>query len=136
MTAALASGQDDITGIFARTPRTSIDYAVMEHAPKVAVVRAEFAWNDVGGFGALESLAVADDDGNHALLTGDSTLLPLGSRDNLVYAEGGRAVSLFGVEGLVVVDTGDALMICPRDRAEELRQLVEHVRRAGREDLL
>jgi len=60
----------------------------------------------------------------------------LESADNVVYAEGARTVALFGVEGLVVAAVGDAVLVCPKDRADELKKVVEQLRAEGREDLL
>lgn len=135
MTGALRTGAP-IAPVFATTPRKSIDYAVMEQAPQIAVVRATVSWNDVGGFGALAAIGADDGSGNHALLANDSALLQLQSSGNLVYSEGGRTVCLFGVDDLVVVDTGDVLLVCSKERAAELKQFVDHVRDRGRADLL
>jgi mannose-1-phosphate guanylyltransferase len=128
MIAGGAAGPDAVAAAFRTAPRTSIDFAVMERAERVAVVRADFGWNDVGGFTALDTVVDGDGDGNHALLAAGSAFLPCQSTRNLVFAEGGRTVCLFGVDDLVVVDTDDAVMVCPRARADELKQLVEHVR--------
>lgn len=135
MAAAIADGRPT-ADVFGKIRRTSIDYAVLEHAPKVAVVRAAVAWNDVGGFGALADTGADDGAGNRALLTDGASRIALESRNNLVYAEGKRAVCLFGVDDLVVVAVGDAVLVCPRSRAAELKRLVEHVRAQGRDDLL
>lgn len=137
MTAAVAKGQrGTVTRIFRTAPKTSIDYAIMEKAEKVAVVEATVQWDDVGSFPALTSVGVADGAGNHALLAQGATQLALQSQGNIVYAEGKRTVALFGVHDLVVVAVGDAVLVCPKDRAGDLKQLVEHVRAQGRADLL
>ncbi|MCA8963886.1 MAG: mannose-1-phosphate guanylyltransferase [Planctomycetes bacterium] len=122
---------------FRAAPRTSIDYAVMERAPRVAVVEAAgLRWNDVGSFPALADITPADAGGNHSLLGDGAQQLQLDSRGNIVYAEGPRTVALFGVHDLVVVAVGDAVLVCPKDRAADLKQLIEHARRQGRADLL
>lgn len=126
----------DVAPAFGRSPRTSIDFAVMEGAPKIAVVRATVQWNDVGGFGELATIGTSDDADNHALLTAGATHVALESRGNIVYAEGQRTVSLFGVEDLVVVAVGDAVLVCPKERADDLKQLIEHLRAQDRSDLL
>jgi mannose-1-phosphate guanylyltransferase len=125
-----------VTRAFKQAPKTSIDYAVMEKAPRIAVVEATVQWDDVGSFPALTSVGVADDAQNVAVLTGGSSQLALHSRGNIVYAEGKRTVALFGVQDLVVVAVGDAVLVCPKDRANDLKQFVEHVRAQGRTDLL
>lgn len=137
MTAAIGKGQRSVvTRTFRQTPKTSIDYAIMEKAEKVAVVEATVRWDDVGSFPALSSVGADCGDGNFALLAKGAAQIALQSRDNIVYAEGSRTVALFGVHDLVVVAVGDAVLVCPKDRAGDLKVLVEHVRSQGRADLL
>lgn len=102
--------------------RISIDYAVLEKADRVLTIEAPFSWSDVGGWAALHELlsAEADPNGN---VSRDGTLTALDARDNLVVGDG-RLVALLGVEGLVVVQTRDATLVCPRDRAEEVKEIV------------
>ncbi|MDO8348768.1 MAG: mannose-1-phosphate guanylyltransferase [Planctomycetota bacterium] len=121
---------------FRSAPKTSIDYAVMEKAPRVAVVAATVRWDDVGSFPAIAAVGTGDAARNFALLTGGASQIALQSRGNIVYAEGRRTVALFGVQDLVVVAVGDAVLVCPKDRAADLKVLVEHLRAQGRTDLL
>jgi mannose-1-phosphate guanylyltransferase len=121
---------------FEQAPKISIDYAVMEKADKVAVVEASVKWDDVGSFAAIEAVGAGDDAKNFALLTAGASQLVHESRRNIVYAEGKRTVSLFGVEDMIVVAVDDAVLVCPRNRAADLKVLVEHVRSQGRTDLL
>jgi len=137
MLLALQKGQRaSVTRAFKQAPKTSVDYAVMEKAERVVVVEATVRWDDVGSFPAIRAVGIGDDDGNFGLLAGGASQLTLHSRDNIVYAEGKRTVALFGVSDLVVVAVGDAVMVCPKDRAADLKLLVEHVRATGRDDLL
>ena len=121
---------------FLQAPKRSIDYAVMEKAPQVAVVRAPIRWDDVGSFPALGAVAAPDADGNVVVAANGASCLPLQSGGNVVYADGARTVALFGVSDLVVVAVDDAVLVCPKDRAQDLKALVEHVRASGRTDLL
>lgn len=134
--AAAAHDPASLTTAFRNAPKTSIDYAVMEKAERIAVVAADVHWNDVGSFPALAEIAPGDADGNHALLTRGASQLHVDSKDNLVYAEGPRTIALFGVHDLVVVAVDDAVLVCPRDRAADLKQVVDQLRREGRTDLL
>lgn len=137
MRAALArNNRGLVTRTFKQTPKTSIDYAVMEKAPAVAVVRATVRWDDVGSFPALASIGAHDDAHNVALLAAGASQINFQSQGNIVYAEGERTVALFGVQNLVVVAVGDAVLVCPKDKAADLKALVEHVRAQGRTDLL
>jgi mannose-1-phosphate guanylyltransferase len=121
---------------FRSAPSTSIDYAVLEKAPRVAVVEATAAWHDVGTFAAIAAVADADGDGNATLATGGASAVTLQSHGNIVYAEGKRTVALFGVDDLVVVAVGDAVLVCPKHRTDELKKLIDHMRATGRTDLL
>ena len=122
---------------FAEVQSVSIDYGVMEHAtndpaqPPMRVVPATMGWNDVGHWAALADFAEADRDGN--VVRGDAVLID--ARENIVHAEQGT-VAVVGTTGLVVVATGDAVLVCPRDRAQDVRRVVDALRRGGREDLL
>ena len=137
MLAAVQQGRAaQVKRAFRQAPKTSIDYAVMEKAERVLVVEATVRWDDVGSFPAIASVGTGDDAGNHALLTGGAAQIALHSRGNVVYAEGKRTVALFGVDDLVVVAVGDAVLVCPKDRAADLKAMVEHVRALGRDDLL
>lgn len=137
MIQSVAKGQRaQVTRIFKKAPKTSIDYAIMEKAKQVAVVEATVRWDDVGSFPALTAVGQGDDAENFALLTGGAAQIALQSQGNIVYAEGPRTVALFGVQDLVVVAVGDAVLVCPKHRAADLKVLVEHVRAKGRTDLL
>ncbi|MCA9539487.1 MAG: mannose-1-phosphate guanylyltransferase, partial [Myxococcales bacterium] len=136
-----AIGTDDYAKVlaeaFAEVQSVSIDYGVMEHAtndpaqPPMRVVPATMGWNDVGHWAALADFAEADRDGN--VVRGDAVLID--ARENIVHAEQGT-VAVVGTTGLVVVATGDAVLVCPRDRAQDVRRVVDALRRGGREDLL
>lgn len=109
----------------------SIDYGVMEHAEQVRVVPADFGWNDVGHWAALADFAEPDRDGN--VVTGDAILVD--AANNIVHA-GHRAVAIVGARDLVVVATEDAVLVCPRDRAQDVRRVVDQLKKAGRKELL
>ncbi len=116
---------------FAAIKGVSIDYGVMEHAARVRVVPAEMGWNDVGHWAALADFADADDAGNVA--SGDALLVD--ASDNIVHSEG-ALVAAVGVSGLVVVATPDAVLVCPREQAQDVRKIVDALKEQGREELL
>jgi mannose-1-phosphate guanylyltransferase len=134
--AARAGDTRRLRRLFGTLPKTSIDFGVMERAPRVAVVAADLQWDDVGSFPALATVGTTDAAANAVLATGGASHLALQSHGNLVYAEGRRTVVLFGVDDLTVVAVGDVVMVCPKHRATDLKTLVEHVRQSGRTDLL
>jgi mannose-1-phosphate guanylyltransferase len=110
----------------------AIDVAVMEPAARgrgnslVAVVAADFGWSDVGSWAALPELWGRDRAGN--AVRGNAVMID--SRNTTVLA-GRRMVALLGVRDLVVVDTADAVLICPASRAQDVRRIVAEVERRG-----
>lgn len=137
MLAAVAAGDDAaLARAFAGCRKTSIDFAVMERAPRVAVVACDLSWSDVGSFGALGAVAAPDGDGNVTVLAGGARALLEDARDCVVYGEGRRLIALFGVRDLVAVAVDDAVLVCARDRAEDLKQVVERLRAMGETGVL
>jgi mannose-1-phosphate guanylyltransferase len=106
---------------FPKLPKISVDYAIMEGARSVLALRAAFPWDDVGSWTALPGHLPTDRHGN----TFRGPVLSLESRNSLALAEGGRPVALLGTENLVVVDTKDALLVCSKDKVQEVKQLMK-----------
>ena len=106
---------------FPKLPKISVDYAIMERARSVLALRAAFPWDDVGSWTALPAHLPTDKLGN----TFRGPVLSMESRNSLVLAEGGRPVALLGTENLVVVDTKDALLVCSKDKVQEVKQLMK-----------
>ena len=113
---------------FPNLPSISIDYGVMEKEREIAVVPGDFGWDDVGSFSAAWQLAEKDDDGNASL--GDA----LFEDAHNCYASGpeGKIVALLGTTDLVVVDTPDALLVMPRERAQDVRKIIETLKASNR----
>jgi len=109
--------------VYPNLTKISVDYAVMEKAPNVAVFEASFDWDDVGEWPALVRHTQPDADGNVA--RGDVALHD--ARGNIVLGEPGHLVALLGVEDLVVVHTPDATLVCHKSRAQELKKLLQGV---------
>lgn len=108
---------------FAALPDISIDYAVMEHAANVAVVRAAFDWSDIGSWSALSALTPPDADGNR--VEGEALLV---DSTNIYVRSDGRLVAGVGLSNLVVIDTPDALLIVDSDRTQEVKGIVERLK--------
>lgn len=129
MTRRAASPIADISRIdfeeeaFRKIPEISIDYAVMERAACVAVVPCEFEWSDIGSWDAMSRLHPADAAGNRTV--GD--ILMRESRNCYVQSES-RVVAAIGVEDLIVVDTADALLVMHRNRAQQVKELAQHLK--------
>jgi len=108
---------------FLAQPDISIDYAIMERAPKVAVVPATFDWSDIGSWKAMSDLDSADGDGNR--VRGQAVVVE--SANCYIQSEG-RMVAAVGVRDLVIVDTGDAVLVSHRERAQQVKLVVEKLR--------
>lgn len=112
---------------FAQAPADSIDYAVLEKAERVAVVPVSMDWSDVGSWDAVHGLGAADDRGTVA--TGDVVALDTA---NCLIRSDGPTIAALGVSDLIVVATGDHVLILPRGRSQEVKRLLDAVKgRAG-----
>ena len=119
---------------FLRAPSISIDYGVMEPEARgtrrIALVPCDIGWSDVGSFAALPEVRALDARGN--ALAGDALLYDCD--DCVVLSEGARLVAAVGLRGVCVIDSGDALLVVPKDRAQDVKQIVEQLRSQGRTD--
>ncbi|MCB9495619.1 MAG: mannose-1-phosphate guanylyltransferase [Fibrobacteria bacterium] len=107
---------------FEPLPKVSIDFGVMEKAADVRCAVADFGWNDVGGWVALEQVLPRDEDGNWT----QTALSTLDSRDNIVVSEqNGHRVVCIGVSDLIVVTTPNATLVCHKNEAERIKKVVE-----------
>lgn len=135
--AAVAAGDEAAaSATYAALSPVAIEPLVFERTQSLAVVQAAFAWSDLGSWGDLHAAQVdageGDADGN--VLAGDA--LAVDAAGCTIEARGGRLVAVAGGEGLVVVDTPDALLVVPQDQAQKVKEVVERLRAAGRTELL
>jgi mannose-1-phosphate guanylyltransferase len=112
----------------------TIDYGIMEHAAQVAVLPAGgLDWSDVGSWDSLFDVLLPDDRGN-VVVNGEH--LALETHDSLVYTADKKLVVTIGVENLIVIDSTDALLVCRRDQAQQVRQVIEHLKKSQQENYL
>jgi mannose-1-phosphate guanylyltransferase len=123
----------DIDRVYPSAPRETIDVGIMERASNVATVPARFGWTDIGSWAELWELASSSPSENVVL--GAGRTLTEDAAGNLVYADG-RTVALVGVQDLVVVETADAVFVCPRERAQDVKMIVQRLQAEGRAELL
>jgi mannose-1-phosphate guanylyltransferase len=123
-----------LKAVFPTLPSISIDHGVMEKAAGLAVVPGDFGWNDVGSWQSAWELGGPDSAGN-ALSEG---AIAIDAKNNLVrtLGKGKKVVALVGVSDLVVVETDDAILVIPRERAQDVKLIVEALKASGRTDLL
>ena len=114
---------------FAEAPNQSIDYAVMEKADKVAVVPVSMGWNDVGSWDALHAISDCDPAGN--AIGGE--VIALDSSNCLARSDGVR-IAMVGVRDLIVVASGNDVLVLPRGRSQDVKLLLETMKNAGPTD--
>jgi mannose-1-phosphate guanylyltransferase/mannose-6-phosphate isomerase len=115
---------------FGRAPTKAIDYAVMERTKLAAVVPADIGWSDIGSWNAVWEVLDRDADGNVA----DGPVMLLDSRNNLVRSEDSLLTTMVGVNNLIVIATADAVLVAARDRAEDVKRLVEQLKTQNRRE--
>lgn len=133
--AAAAGAPDErevVSRVFPTLPAVSIDYGVMERLDKIAVIRGDFGWSDLGSWQSAWELGDKDDRGN---ASPEGTILIDASHNHVVDLRSAaghkRVLALVGVTDLVVVETDDALLVVPRDRAQDVKLVVEALKARG-----
>ncbi|MDD5465368.1 MAG: mannose-1-phosphate guanylyltransferase/mannose-6-phosphate isomerase [Candidatus Omnitrophica bacterium] len=126
----LINSINDIPKIWPRIEAISIDYGIMEHSKRIALIPSDFYWTDLGSWDALSEIFPKDKKGN--MSNGDS--LNLDSQGVCVFTRGNRLVSTIGITNLVIADTPDALLVCHRDKTQEVKKLVEKLKLLKRKE--
>lgn len=113
---------------YGKLKRVSIDYGVMEKAGQVLMIEPDFEWDDVGSWSAAADRRSKDASGNAV----DGKVLAVDTKDSLVLSsDPDHLVGVLGLEGYVVVHTPDATLVCPKNRSEELKKLIEQIQAKG-----
>ncbi|MFY1111924.1 MAG: sugar phosphate nucleotidyltransferase, partial [Methanosarcinaceae archaeon] len=116
---------EDIAGIYENVEKISVDYGIMEKSDRVAVVRLDHKWSDLGNFSAIYDEFEKDLDEN-VVHRCDPFLL--NSTGNLIHSKTGKIVSLIDVSDFVVVDTPDALLVCPKESSQKVKEIVTELK--------
>ena len=128
---ATAGQQEALARVWESITPISIDVGVMEKADGVVVVPADIGWSDVGCWTSVAKLAQPDGEGN--VIEGQGMVLDC---EGTYIRSSGRLVAALGLQGMIVVDTDDAVLVCPKDRAQDVRKLVDLLKREGKDDYL
>ena len=120
-----------IEEVYPKINSISVDYGIMEKADDVYVVPGEFGWNDVGSFDMLGVLHEADSNGN--ICIGDQ--INVDTKNCITYSSG-RLVATIGLENVVVIETGDAVLVCDKNKVQDVKKIVEQLKKDGRTELL
>ena len=116
---------------FSAIKSTSIDYAVMEVSKNVYMVKGEFEWNDLGSWDALYELSSKNKDGNSI----EGNVSAIDTKNSLIKTTG-KYVATIGLEEMIVIATDDVVLIAPRERAQEIKDLVESLKKSSNKKYL
>jgi len=127
--------QPTLQRIWPRVDKQAIDYGVMEGARNVAVIPVDIGWSDVGSWGSLAELLARmgnrDEQGN--VVVGEHVVID--TENSMVFGDD-RLIATIGLDSVVIVDAGDAVLVCPMDREQEVRDLVHRLEREGKKKYL
>lgn len=125
------SEQEVINRVYPVIPKISIDYGIMERSSDVLVLEGDFGWNDVGSLDMLHIMKDADENGN--VLYGDQ--INIDSHNCISYGTD-KLVATIGVDNLIIVQTKDAILVCDKDHAQDVKKVVDLLQEQGREEYL
>lgn len=117
--------------VYPNIPKISVDYGIMERSDNVLMLEGDFGWNDVGSYDALEALYASDENGN--LQYGNCTVID--SKDCICYAKD-KMIAAVGLDHLIIVSTEDAVLVCPKDRAQDVKKITEQLEQEGKTEYL
>jgi len=123
----IAAGRTAAADVYPALAAISIDHAVMERAERVVTVPAAVGWDDVGSWAALPALRGVDADGN--TITGQAVIV--GGSGNIAISDDGTVIAMVGVSDLVVVKSGDAILVLPKTEAQDVRKIVDALSARG-----
>lgn len=123
--------QQVLQKVYPTIPKISIDYGIMERAKEVVVIKGDFGWNDVGSWDALQALYKTDENGN--VIYGEQ--IHIDTKNCITYAKT-KLIAALGVEDLIIVEADDAILVCHKDKAQDVKKVVEGLRKQGKEKYL
>jgi mannose-1-phosphate guanylyltransferase len=119
--------EEKIREIYPTIQSTSIDYGIMERSNDVVVVPGDFGWSDVGSWDSLGAIYPADEEGN--IKRGDN--ITINTSNSIIYSDD-KLVTTIGINDLIVVSTNDAVMVCRKDRAQDVKEIVNQLKENDR----
>jgi mannose-1-phosphate guanylyltransferase len=115
--------EEYIAKVYPTLQSTSIDYGILERSDAVLVVPGDFGWNDVGSWDALGAIFPPDDNGNIVR----AKHVGIRTKNSIVYGNG-RLIATIGIDNLIIADTNDAVLICPKDKAQDVKEIVDFLK--------
>ncbi|RJP71719.1 MAG: mannose-1-phosphate guanylyltransferase [Candidatus Abyssobacteria bacterium SURF_17] len=130
-----AIGEDDenkvVDEVYASLKPESIDFGVMERAEDVLFLKGDFGWNDIGSWAAMEQIWPKDRDGNFL----HAEVVSIESTGNIIHSTK-KLVAVIGLKDIVIIETDDALLVCPKERAPDVRRVVDELKKRGLDSYL
>lgn len=120
-----------LNAVYPKIRSVSVDYGIMEHSEGILVVPGDFGWHDIGSLDMIGVLHDSDENGN--VVVGDA--VQVNSHDCVIYSKNKLVVTL-DVDDLIVVESPDVTLVCPKSKAQEVKKIVEELRKRGREEVL
>lgn len=126
------SEYDVIQEVYPQIKSISVDYGIMEQSDEVMVVPGEFGWNDVASFDMLK--VMHDEDAENNIVVGNC--VNIDTKNSVVYSSSGRLVTTLGLDNIVVVETADSIMVCSKDRVQDVKKIVDELKGQGKTEYL
>jgi len=117
--------------VYSRCPSISVDYGVMEKAPNVALIEARFGWSDVGSWSVLGNICPQDPQGNVRIQRGGKGKIVTIDSSGCVIRGEKNLIAVLGLKDMVVAEAGDAILVCPRDRSQDVRRVLQELKERG-----
>ncbi|MEA3272730.1 MAG: sugar phosphate nucleotidyltransferase [Patescibacteria group bacterium] len=124
--------EDAIAQIFSLTTDIAIDYGIIEKEDKMLVMPADIGWSDVGTWRAIKDILTTTEKEN--IIKGRH--IGVDSKNNLIYSSEKKLISTVGLENMIIIETDDALLVCPKDRAQDVKKIVNKIKEKGLEEYL
>lgn len=124
---------ESILDVYSRIKSVSIDYGILEVSGKVGVIEGDFNWNDVGSWEAVHNIQEKDKDNN---FINTDKYVTIDAKDNYLYSSQGKMIVAMDVEGMVLVETEDAILLCKKDESQKVKNVVDILRAKNWEEYL
>lgn len=121
--------QEAIAEVYPQLQNISIDYGILERSDDVIVIPGDFGWNDVGSWDALGGIFSPDDEGNIV----KAKHIGVGTKNSIIFGNG-RLIATIGIDNLIIAETGDAILVCPKDKAQDVKIIVDILKEKGMSD--
>ncbi len=123
--------KETIAEIYPDIPSISIDYGVMERSDEVVVLEGDFGWNDVGSWDTLGALYDTDENGN--IIKGDQINI---ETSNCISYSDKRLIATIGIDNTIIVETDDVVLVCDKEKAQDVKKIVDLLKAQGKEEYL